>query len=283
MSMTQPSETPVPALCAFAYLRFARWSVVPIKTGENRPLIEWQPFQLRHPTEEEVRDWFTRWPEANVGIVTGAVSGLVVLDIDSVEGLRAVAERCGGTLPVTPIVRTPRGWHVYLQHSGERTIPNKIGLLPGVDLRGDGGYVVAPGSVGENGELYRFVVTPLSAAVARQTTGETAFLAPIPQWVLGLSGEGAPKGDLPTSGSVSRQDSIPPLKGPLKGEVWKETNFRPLTAADLLAHESEPIIWVWEPYLPEGGLALLAAFMKVGKSTFVYALAVTVAQGQPFL
>ncbi len=68
-----------------------------------------------------------------------------------------------------------------------------------------------------------------------------------------------------------------------KGEVGNESNFRPTKAADLVAEGAERIAWVWEPFLPEGGLALLVAFMKLGKSTFAYALAVAVAQGRPFL
>lgn len=55
---------------------------------------------------------------------------------------------------------------------------------------------------------------------------------------------------------------------PPKGEIGNETNFRPKTAAEILRADPEPIVWVWEPFLPEGALALLAAFMKVGKSTF---------------
>lgn len=62
-----------------------------------------------------------------------------------------------------------------------------------------------------------------------------------------------------------------------------DTNFRPLPVADLLSLEPKPVRWVWEPFLPEGGLALLVAFMKVGKTTFAYALAAAVAQGRPFL
>jgi hypothetical protein len=68
-----------------------------------------------------------------------------------------------------------------------------------------------------------------------------------------------------------------------KGWVGKGTNFSPVTAARLLAQEPEPMTWIWEPYLPEGALVLLAAFMKVGKSTFAYALAVAIAQGRLFL
>lgn len=78
---------------------------------------------------------------------------------------------------------------------------------------------------------------------------------------------------------MNMKNSIPPPKG----GVGKETNFHPVSAAELLSQEPEPVVWVWEPFLPEGGLVLLVAFMKVGKSTFAYALALAVAQGQPFL
>ena len=72
---------------------------------------------------------------------------------------------------------------------------------------------------------------------------------------------------------------FPPLKGPL----GKEKIFRPLTAEQILASEAGPIPWVWDPFLPRGTLALLVAFMKVGKSTFIYALALAVARGISFL
>lgn len=76
-----------------------------------------------------------------------------------------------------------------------------------------------------------------------------------------------------------RRDSFPPYKG----EVGKETNFCPVSAASLLAEEPEVMTWVWEPFLPEGGLVLLVSFMKVGKSTLAYPLAIAIAQGKPFL
>jgi hypothetical protein len=74
-------------------------------------------------------------------------------------------------------------------------------------------------------------------------------------------------------------DSFPP---PI-GRIGQETSFAPRTAAELLAERPEPIIWAWEPYLAEGTLNVLAAYMKVGKSTFSYALAVAVARGDSFL
>ena len=78
---------------------------------------------------------------------------------------------------------------------------------------------------------------------------------------------------------VSAANSFPPPKG---GD-GEGTNFHPVTAADLLAQKPEPIVWVWEHFLPEGALNLLVAYMKVGKSTFTYAIAVAVARGAPFL
>src|SRR5262245_32180576 len=74
-------------------------------------------------------------------------------------------------------------------------------------------------------------------------------------------------------------DSIPSLKE----RVGRESNFNPVKASELLMQEPEPLTWLWDSYLPVGSLSLLAAYMKVGKSTFAYALAVAVAQGRPFL
>ena len=74
-------------------------------------------------------------------------------------------------------------------------------------------------------------------------------------------------------------DSRPAPKGPIR----IESNFHPVTAAALLAETPEPMVWIWESYLPKGALVLLVAYMKVGKSTLAYPLALAVAQGRPFL
>jgi AAA domain-containing protein len=86
-----------------------------------------------------------------------------------------------------------------------------------------------------------------------------------------IAGNGAPTG----TGPMARFDS----GSTPKSVVRTESKFTPLGAAELLDASPEPLVWVWEPYLPEGALCLLAAYMKVGKSTMAYALAVSVAQG----
>jgi len=68
-----------------------------------------------------------------------------------------------------------------------------------------------------------------------------------------------------------------------KSGIEQGTNFLPVTASDLLAEGPEPIVWVWDGFLPEGGLVAFTAFMKVGKSTLIYPLAVAVSQGREFL
>jgi hypothetical protein len=133
------------------------WSVIPIQPRDKRPLLPWLEFQHRLASPPEVSEWYRRWPDANVAIVTGALSGLVVLDIDPHHGgdqsLKAL-EGGHGTLPSTLEASTGRGGrHIYFQYPGG-TMPNRVGIEPGVDLRGDGGYVVAPPSLHPSGGRY---------------------------------------------------------------------------------------------------------------------------------
>ncbi len=104
---------------------------------------------------EVIREWWRRWPEANVAIATGR--GLVALDIDprheGDESLRALRRRV--ELPATAEVTTGGGGqHLYFAVPGV-TIRNSASKLgKGLDVRGDGGYVVAPPSVHQSGQRY---------------------------------------------------------------------------------------------------------------------------------
>lgn len=109
---------------------------------------------------EAIRRWWRQWPSANVAIRTGAASGLVVVDIDPDHGgARTLDElvRRHGEIPDGPIVRTGSGGtHLFFEHPGEK-VRNSAGVLgPGIDVRGDGGYVIAPPSRHISGATYQW-------------------------------------------------------------------------------------------------------------------------------
>lgn len=106
----------------------------------------------------QLRAWWKRWPTANVAIATGTESNLIVIDVDpdkgGADGL-ADLEIEHGRIPNTVTVITGSGGaHYYLEHPRDRRIGNRVNLYPGVDVRGDGGYVVAPPSNHRSGKRY---------------------------------------------------------------------------------------------------------------------------------
>lgn len=118
----------------------------------KRPILEWAQYQEERPSMDDITSWWTTWPKANIGIVTGAVSNLVVVDIDSKQGREfASASR----FPRTLVAFTGKGYHLYYKHPGD-IVPNATNWVPGIDIRGDGGYVVAPPSEHYNGRRYRW-------------------------------------------------------------------------------------------------------------------------------
>lgn len=167
-------------VCADAALAYRRrgWSVLPLQPGEKRPLLRWEKFQRAPPGEAEIQRWYATWPEANVGIVTGDVSGLVVLDIDPKHGGDRSLDRLEalhGKLPATIAATTGGGGrHLYFAHPGG-VVRNRAGLAQGIDLRGDGGYVVAPPSRHPSGRFY---------AWEPGSEPERVGLADLPSWLL---------------------------------------------------------------------------------------------------
>jgi len=105
---------------------------------------------------EQINHWWSRWPRANVGIRTGVI--VDVVDIDSTEGFDQLAAREGKrTLEWWgPIAKTAKGCHCYLL-SGDKPRRNRVRILPGVDYRGAGGYVIAPPSRHPSGHRYRWL------------------------------------------------------------------------------------------------------------------------------
>lgn len=125
------------------------WHVFPLAPGKKKPAISKEEggrgFYDAVTDEATIRAWWQRWPQANIGIRTGRKSGLVVIDVHPRHG----GDVSRLDLPPTLMARTPGGgWHLYYRHPGG-WVPcdNKGKLGPGIDVRADGGYVVAPPSI----------------------------------------------------------------------------------------------------------------------------------------
>jgi hypothetical protein len=118
---------------------------------------------------EVLREWWRGRPRSNLGLPTGPENGIVVLDVDPADGgaasLRSLLRR-HGPLPRTVEARTGGGGrHLYFRHPGT-TVPSRNGWRPGLDVRGDGGYVVASPSLHRSGRRYAWVRPPGSAPLA---------------------------------------------------------------------------------------------------------------------
>ena len=129
------------------------FSVIPVG-ADKRPLLNWQDYQKKRATAEEIEAWWEKWPNSNIGIITGAISGITVVDVDKKsDGLETLKKL---RLPMTLVAKTGGGgFHYYYKYS--EGIGNKAGIFPGIDIRGEGGYVVAPPSVHSSGETYDWV------------------------------------------------------------------------------------------------------------------------------
>lgn len=116
-------------------------SIIPLLL-DKRPAIKWTPYQKKRPTYSEIKEWFGNGscPPA-MAIVTGEISGLVVVDIDEEEGFEAIKQFFPLDIQ-TPVCRTPSGGaHYYFKHPGF-SIGNNARVIPGCDFRGDGGYII---------------------------------------------------------------------------------------------------------------------------------------------
>ena len=153
------------------------WSVIPLHARDKVAAIRWAAYQHRAADREIVSRWAALG--GNAGIVTGTVSGLLVLDLDNDA---AIAEAEARGVPATVTAATAKGRHCYFAHPGG-TIGNRAGIFPGADVRGDGGYVVAPGSIHPTGALYEWITAP----------DGTALAAP-PAWLVDLLASPEPKG-----------------------------------------------------------------------------------------
>jgi hypothetical protein len=123
-------------------------SIFPLTPNTKTPLTS-NGFHAATTDPDQILSWWTTTPNANIGIATGPINGFDVIDIDGAKGYYSWL--IDPTFDIDGIIGkvvTPRGLHFYIPTLGEDEEPRGIGteIWPGVDLRGKGGYVVAPPS-----------------------------------------------------------------------------------------------------------------------------------------
>lgn len=159
-----------------------KWQSFQLKPRDKIPLVKWA--DVATCEENMLTGWWEHNPAANIGIACGKRSGIVVVDVDADhDGFETLALLAieHGALPETPISRTGGGGqHIFFKHPGIE-IRNSAGKLgKGIDIRGDGGYVVAPPSIHNNGKRYEWLVKPTQVP-----------LADMPEWMIELLQERA--------------------------------------------------------------------------------------------
>lgn len=266
--MSAPRRSTTQAATADAAKAYAArgWSVIPMQAQGKRPLLAWREFQQRIANADEIDHWFAHWPDANVGIVTGRISGLVVVDVDTRHGGPASVEEAEAAQgPLRPTVEATTGGggrHLYYAHPGP-TVANRVAVRPGIDVRGDGGCVVAPPSLHPSGRRY--------AWVAGRGPDECR-LAPPPVHFFGRAGWARPVGHSALHwrrliregiGEGQRNNSIASLTGHLLWRgidldvvlelmlAWNRTHCRPPLPDDEVVEVVQSIARVHERGAPE--------------------------------
>jgi hypothetical protein len=147
------------------------FSLFPVAT-DRVPLKKWKRLQKQRLSLMEVTNRCIKYRNCNLGIVTGKISNLYVVDFDTEDSL--VEFQKHGELPKTVVVKTGRGYHYYFKPS-TTVHRNCTKFFPGIDFRGEGGFAMSPWSKHPSGVQYSWIVSP-----------EEQEIAVIPEWIESL-------------------------------------------------------------------------------------------------
>lgn len=204
---------------AKAYAR-RHFECFPLQARQKTPAVKWA--DVATSEENMLVGWFENDPNANIGIACGKRSGIVVLDVDEGhDGYTSLANLEGiyGKLPLTPIAKTGGGGeHIFFKHPGVEIRNSASKLGAGLDIRGDGGYVVAAPSIHPNGNRYEWVIRP----------SDDVDFADMPAWMIEiLQARGESPAPLPVSanGKIangSRNATLTSLAGTMRRRGFDE-------------------------------------------------------------
>ena len=147
---------------ALDYKKQYGFSVIPITPSTKKPWIYWEKHQTEYATDEEIKQWFEDRPNSMVGVVTGKLSDLDVIDVDGTEIPQKLGDILGEDSGRIPHTKTPRGGqHLFFKH--QEGVRNRTNIWKAekdetmVDVRGEGGYAVLPPSCNGIGKEYKWI------------------------------------------------------------------------------------------------------------------------------
>lgn len=291
------------------------FSVFPVGS-DKKPLINWKEYQNKRATPEQIKEWIEKYPAMNIAIVTGKISGIVVVDIEK-------GGNSNGYPPTVTAKSGGGGIHLYYKHPGYE-VPNYARVRELTDIRGDGGYVLAPPSVSDKGE-YEWIISPEDSDfsewpvwITKNANTEEKIEK---KWLLGKNGvaEGS-RNDSAASMAGKIISSTDPelleILGWEQFEIWNGKNTPPLSERELRSvwnsikrlHtqsdktqarntpqvkygkgraivkcftdiQSAPISWLWQGRIALGKLTMIAGDPGLGKSLVTATLAAHVSKG----
>ena len=276
------------------------YSMIPSGKGEDgkHPAVEWAPYQEKQPSEDAFRGWLRQENRKLWGIVAGEISDVVIVDVD----LGADQAIMNG---FEPHVKTPRGGgHYWFEHPG-KPVKTCAGILPKIDIRGDGGFANVVGKNPKTGKeyiikimptrdrLYKWEQMPKAILEAMEKGKERVEPEPgelIPEGkrdstLASLAGSmrkrGMTQDEIETALARVNQDRCkPPLEDEQVAKIARSVSrYEPdevISAKELRRLdeiETRAIDWLWEPYIPLGKLTMLEGDPGEGKSWISLAIA----------
>ncbi len=134
------------------------YSLIPVDK-EKRPCVFWKKYQYKRATVNDILKWHIQFETLNIGIVTGYISQLAVIDVDDLSLLPDLGKRLP-EINKTTRVRTNRGYHYYFHLNGNRVKSTNSLFDKRLELKSNGSYIIAPPSIIKN-HRYTYEV-PLS-------------------------------------------------------------------------------------------------------------------------
>lgn len=286
--------------------------------GKHPRITEWQNKGSKGPSM--IKAWWMKWPDSNIGLVTGKVSGFFVLDVDPDKGggksLQELESKYG-KLPETTRQRTGGGGqHFLFKHPGQN-VDNKVALAPGLDVRGDGGMVVVAPSLHVSGQRYKWLLVSAVLAISPdwlleliQSQGKSKLT--VKDWgkdipdgerdveltrrIGKLIRDGhSPKAVLAMAEGLNIAFCKPPLKSAQVEKIVRSIASRGTAKPErkefsttpnremFLKYGEDELKWAVDGWLPEASCGLIVAPPGSYKTWLLCALAFSTSTGHPFL